>query len=218
MNNYSNKELKALATRAARGAYMPWGLAEEAAASVAWLERHGIAGVGAFVDLLTANDGQDPANQAPVFGRDDNGSRKDARVCPILTGAYLSDLRGDNLSENSLEIQFVFSPVLLVPFLVWVARDLGRSLWVQWGRVLVHVCGDGVEIVSGAEELELPMRQDVAISLAPGRPELTGVILARTDVSNRHRLILERFVQRTLLPESEASKTSGAGGDRIDDD
>ena len=197
---------------------MPWGLAEEAAASVAWLERHNIHAVTPFIDLLTANDGADPAELAPVFGRDETGARNRARICPILVGSYLSDLRGTNLGDSSLEIENVNAPILMVPFLAWVARDLGRSIWAQWGRVLVHVSSDGAEIVSGSEEFDLSMRQDVAISLAPGNPELSGSVLPRTEVSNRSQLVLERFIQRTLLPESERSKASGAGGGRIDDD
>ena len=218
MNNYSNKELRTLAARAAKGAYMPWGLAEDAAASLAWLERHDISAIRPFVDLLTANDGKDAAQLAPVFGRDETGLRKRARICPIMAGAYLSDLKGANLGDGSLAIENVNSPVLLAPFLVWVARDLGRSLWIEWGKVLAHVGGEAVEIVSGREELELSMRQDVAISFAPGVPELTRAIRPRTEISNDNRLMLERFVQRTLLPESDLSRASGAGGARIDDE
>lgn len=218
MNSYSNKELRTLAARAAKGAYMPWGLAEDAAASLAWLERYEIPAILPFVDLLTVNDGKDAAELVPVFGRDKTGGRNRARICPIMAGAYLSDLKGANLNDGSLEIENVNSPILLVPFLVWVARDLDRSLWVQWGRVLAHVGGEGIEIKSGKEDLELSTLQDVVITFAAGDPEPTQATRPRSKISNRNRLILDQFVQRTLLPESELSKASGAGGARIDDE
>jgi hypothetical protein len=218
MNNYSNKELRAFATRAARGAYMPWGLAEEAAASVAWLERHGIDVVRAYVALLDANDGTDPAELAPDLGRDKTGQPAKARICPIMAGSYVSDLRGTNLTDGPLEIENMNAPILLVPFLVWVARDLGCSLSVQWGRVHVLVSGEGIEVVTGSDDLAVTMPQDVAISVSSDTPKLSGIVRPRTDITDQDRMELERFFHRTLLPESETSKSSGAGGNRIDDE
>lgn len=216
MRNYSIKEMQALVTRAAKGSYLPWGLAEEAAASVGWLEQHGVSALRTLVDLLSFNDGADPADLIPALGAGPAQSRKP--VCPVITGAYLSDLRGTNLSDDPLGIGSVRAPILMVPFLVWVAQDRGRSLLTQWGRVRVHVCGDGVEIASGTEDASVSGCQDVVISFAPGRPRLTGPTVERVEVADRDRLVLEQLTLRTQLPESEQSKASGAGGDRVDDD
>jgi len=183
---------------------MPWGLAEEAAAAVCWLEQNQITAIQPFVDLLLANEGGD-VTRLPA-------------ACPVLTGAYLSDLRGTNLSGDPLKISSLSSPILLVPFLVWVANDLQRPLRVRWGQVQVHVGGEGVEIVSGTGYLNAATPQDVEITFAPEQPKLSGEKIARIVISDMNSLELERLVRRTHLPESEQSQASGAGGGRVDDD
>lgn len=204
MNDYSIKELQTLTSRAAKGAYMPWGLAEEAAAAVCWLEHNQIMAIQPFVDLLLANEGCE-VTRLPA-------------ACPVMTGAYLSDLRGTNLSGDPLKIGSLGAPVLLVPFLVWVANDLQRPLRLGWGQVQMLIGSEGVEIVSGSEYLDTSTPQDVEIAFAPDPPQLSGIKVARITISDRNRLDLERLVRQTHLPESEQSQASGAGGGTVDDD
>ncbi len=218
MNDYSVKEIRALATRAARGAYMPWGLAEEAGASMAWLERHCLPGVQPFVDLLIANSDKDPADLAPKFGHKKTGSGGNSCVCPVIAGAYLCDLRGTKLQAGAVEIPSVIAPILMLPFLVWVAQDLACSALVKWGRVSAHVGERGVVFVSGISELDNSGQQDVIISLTTEIPELSGETQVRVALSDKNQRVPEGFVQRTYLPESEQSKASGAGGGRVDDE
>ncbi len=218
MNNYSTKELQTLATRSAKGAYLPWGLAEEAATAVAWLETHSISAIAPFVELLTANDGMNINDLKPVELTAGTVTGSNRRVCPIITGAYMSDLRGTNLSEEAVQVRQVNTPLLLIPFLAAVAGDLGKSIFLKYSDVVALISGDGVEIVSGTEELDISMRQDVTISLASGEPELFGAVTARVDIPSRYLLILQRFALRTYLPESKQSMASGAGGGGVDDD
>ncbi|HAG24232.1 MAG TPA: DUF3726 domain-containing protein, partial [Alphaproteobacteria bacterium] len=50
--SWSLGETAALALKAARGAGMSWGLAEETAASVVWLHSRGLPGISALCSYL----------------------------------------------------------------------------------------------------------------------------------------------------------------------
>ena len=52
-SSWSLSETAALATKAARGAGMPWGLADETGFAVSWLHARGIAGLSALCRYLS---------------------------------------------------------------------------------------------------------------------------------------------------------------------
>ncbi|EBA02762.1 hypothetical protein RB2150_17947 [Rhodobacterales bacterium HTCC2150] len=218
MNNYSNKELRAFAVRSARGAYMPWGLAEEAGGSLAWLERHGVSTVSSYIALLQEFDGKDPATLGPSFSNTQEVADRSLPICPILTGAYLSDKRGGKLAQEPLVFPAMMMPHLLLPFLVWVAQDLSRTICVKWSETTVLVGPEGFEIIEGQAGLVCDSKQSVEIALNDGNATPNHQYCPRTQVSDAHRNQLEGFVVRTYLPESEHSQKSGAGGGSVDDD
>ena len=205
-----------LAQRAAKGAYMPWGLAEDAGASIAWLARHRIRAIQAFVELLEANEGKNCADMAPQLSCKRSNSEENGCVCPILAGAYLSDQGGGSLNAGMIEIRSLQSPVLIAPFLAWVADDLECCLEVHWPGTGLLVGPASVKVLSGAERIGISRRQDVKISVSTESPEISAAEISRIRISDRNRAILEEFVQRTYLPESEHSMASGAGGIRVD--
>ena len=49
--SWSLGETAALATKAARGAGMPWGLADETGVAVSWLHAHGIPGLRHYAGI-----------------------------------------------------------------------------------------------------------------------------------------------------------------------
>ena len=217
MDTYSNKEIRAFATRAARGAYMPWGLAEEAGASVAWLERHGLPVVQPLLELLRFFQGQDPATLGPksLAGGEE---RQRSLSCPIVTGAYLSDLGGGAFDDGPINLASVVSPILLAPFLVWISGDLNKTLTLKYDKVAVHISAEAIEIAEGHDAWESKSAQWVTISLEESEPNLRSNQFPRCDISDAQRKVLEQFVEMTYLPESEHSKASGAGGGSVDDD
>jgi hypothetical protein len=86
----SLNEVEAYGRRAARGAGMSWGLAEEAGKAARWLSARGLPGVELLLRLLTANDGRPYACMAPAI----DGGRwesPDGELCPVCCGAALSD-------------------------------------------------------------------------------------------------------------------------------
>ena len=63
--SHSLNEIEALGKKAARGAGMPWGMAEEASKALRWLCAHGIDGMTHLARLLKRNDGMEHAQIAP---------------------------------------------------------------------------------------------------------------------------------------------------------
>ena len=60
--SWSLGEIRALAIKAARGAGMPWGMAEEAGFASHWLLQQGLPGTELLATLLTLHDKTDAAN------------------------------------------------------------------------------------------------------------------------------------------------------------
>lgn len=211
MGDYSIKELRTLATRAACGAYLPWGVAEEAGASVAWLASRGHNALQPYVDLLQAFEGQNPATIGQHLW-------DDTTTCPILVGTHISDRAGANIGQQALAIPSVQSPILLVPFLMWVAGDLGQNLEVRFADCVIILDPKGFEIISGKGDLLSSNPQTVSVSVTDRSFSGGSISHPRTQVADNHREILAGFVEKTYLPESEQSRASGAGGGSVDDD
>ena len=120
--SWSLGETAALALKAARGAGMSWGLAEETAASVVWLHSRGLPGISALCSYLGQylgqHLGQAAAPQSPEGG------------CPIMTGCALIDGMMDvpETSSQTLDLGHVHAPLLLLPF---VARLEPGHYWLR---------------------------------------------------------------------------------------
>ena len=87
----SQNEVEQLCLKAARGAGMSWGIAEEAGFAAAWLAMRGLDGPGALLSRLQAAGGQAWQEIRPVvapgrFRPGDGGC-----LCPIALGATLED-------------------------------------------------------------------------------------------------------------------------------
>ena len=127
MADYSVKEAGALVLKASRGAYLTWGLAEEAGYAAGWLLAHGFSVLDSLVALLEENDGK-PCRD---LGPDDpeTGWRPNQRaraLCPIITGALMSDSAKRVAAGQSIYAGPVAHPVLLLPFVAELARDCFR--------------------------------------------------------------------------------------------
>jgi len=115
--SWSLGETAALALKAARGAGLSWGLAEEASAAVIWLHSNGLPGISALCSYLGNPDGKPRTDGA----------------CPILTGCALIDgaIPSPAKPGDTAEIGPVRAPLLLLPF---VARLEGGTTWLLASR------------------------------------------------------------------------------------
>lgn len=219
--SHSLGELEALCRKAARGAGLPWGAAEEAGQAVRRLAAFDLPGAEQLTVRLRELDSVDTAGITPRVHR---GAWRAGGgcLCPILSGAALSDAPIDVLDRGALTMHDVIAPLLLLPFVSQVAERLQRSLELRWnvpgelretvavcgvasaGRVFMHVDAGGLE---SAPDRAVTVRVQLSTAEA-GEP---AVLRTRATPSDACLRALERFAQRTYAPATDASRRRGAG-------
>lgn len=194
--SWSFSETRSLVIKAARGAGLPWGYAEEAGFAVEWLEARNAPGVEAMADYL--------------MGVSESGIYKSDR-CPIAHGAHLSDLGRWPASFP----KSVHQPLLLTPFLALVADS--DSLLLEWAgqKVLLNSNGISGGVQTGVADtglFECSVRNDVVSTLS--------LYEALRVPENRRPFIeiLTRLAHKTYAPATEASRLKGAGAGLDDND
>ena len=198
--SWSLGETAALALKAARGAGMSWGLAEEMAASVVWLHSRGLPGISALCSYL----GQAAAPQSPEGG------------CPIMTGCALIDgmMDGPETSSQTLDLGHVHAPLLLLPF---VARLEPGHYWLQAPGLQ-----GTVDIANGDGWQSHCLRGSGSCTVSLGdRPQVDPALEMITRVNGRFTCCVDRldaYAHRTYAPATGQSRMSGAGAGLTDND
>lgn len=210
----SRNEIETLCLKAARGAGMSWGLAEEAGFAAGWLAACGVDGAGALLDHLQhwASGG--------ILVRDRHWTATaDATLSPILLGATLDDHAALAAGPWSapITIAAAHQPILLVPFLVRAAKVCAEPLALIWpsGSLVIPTGGDmdatGMTALSRVEVTTL------TLSPASDGPqcEATGRTTAPLSAATLEKL--NTLALRTTVPASDASRR-GAGAATSDND
>jgi Protein of unknown function (DUF3726) len=207
----SLNEVESLAYKAAWGAGLSWGLAEDAAAAARWLAAHRLDWARALADVLE----QASALSAPAghAASEITGRTPGAVLCPIRTGTWLSD-QGAGAPDRQMTIRRVVSPILLVPF---VAR-LGSSARF-WFEAAIVDCRAGSfnstgSIATAAQDVIVHIAGGSAMGTATSRPAATDPLTI--DAASYARL--SALEARTYVPASDTSRLSGAGAGLADND
>ena len=220
----SLNEIRALATGAARGAGLPWGVADEAGRAARWLEARGLAGLSALDGALERLSETDWRRCVPVpegaVWRAESGE-----IDGLLAGMTLADRAGGPLpfsGGSALVLAGVSRPLLAVPFLASVAGACGARLAVSVGARTPAI---GIGPQSAGESCRalegMALAEAVRIEKAGDGPMpphllcLDGSIPVDTEVYAR----LARRAALTHVPESAESRERGAGaGDPVEID
>lgn len=214
---YSLNEIDVTLKRAARGAGMPWGMAEEAGKCARWLEGNGLHGAELLLGLLTRTDGNDCRTNSPTDTHADVWTAPSGALCPLMAGVAVADRADMFTTESSLSLGAMLSPLAFVPFAASAAKSAGATIEVSWSGATVTVSADRVSIQ--AEDAALTVQEtdavqcrtvasDVANDLARGRIDIAaGVWKALGDLGHR-----------TFAPDTEASRLAGAGAGLSDND
>lgn len=206
-------EVEAISRKAARGAGMPWGLAEEAGVSVRAVTAWRLPGLDALAALLTRIDRR-TADYQPHGGHHEFATPA-GLLCPIATGACLSDWPDRLVSREAIVLPPVLSPLLLCPFLATLADDGATRLEWEGGTL---VCGNAGPCGPTPDAFVVdasPLR--LARTAAPARAKRRAPPLGYQVRMSVWRA-LEGFAARTYVPASESSRASGAGAGTIDND
>ncbi|MFI4996651.1 MAG: DUF3726 domain-containing protein [Hyphomicrobiales bacterium] len=213
----SLNEIETTVLKAARGAGMEWGLAEEAARAASSLARLGLAWETPLLGVLESAPWRTP----PVLdGMRLRPGSADAWLCPIRSGAFISDLGEDAPAI----IERVLFPILLLPFAAprqgELAREPAREL--AWDGVTVRLEAGTVAIAPPrARSLDAARADEVALrpariarkGEAPQRGLPAGVVVAAGRWAE-----LQGYEARTYVPASTKSRLRGAGPASSDND
>ena len=208
--SFSLNEVEAMGKRAARGAGLPWGLAEEAGKAARWLTARGYPGAEQLADILTRNDKRDYADLAP---RDVEGvwQAPDGRLCPLITGAALCDRAAGIADGDVIELGDTAQPLLLLPYVAGAARLTSSAISIAWDDVAVTLSSDSESIEGNRDALTTRSTERVRCRRADdvAEPAVPAVPAAPIDAATWSRLAA--FAQRTFAPATEVSRLAGAG-------
>ncbi len=191
--SWSLGEIKALAVKAARGAGMPWGMADEAGFAVRWLQARNVPGLAALARYLDWRDG---------LGEPDHD------LCPISLGTAIMDAQRDIPSNLGL----VRQPLLLAPYL---ASRAPSGLALRWDDTELIISEAGL-VTTASRDALLTVQAHCEAAPAAGEDGETVVRVPETEVGAV--ALLDKYAQRTYAPATDASRLSGAGAGTTDND
>ncbi|MBR9650375.1 DUF3726 domain-containing protein [Thalassovita aquimarina] len=213
---FSLNEIEVTGKRAARGAGLPWGIAEEAGKAARWLVERGLPGPRLLAEVLTRNDGRDYADLAPVS---DQGTWQapSGRLCPLIAGAALADRASELAAGGEIALAATSLPLLLAPYAACVAGQTGAAIEIGWTGATLTLMPDGCAIVAEGDALTVRSAEHVYCRRARAIPAAM-TFTADRDVDADTWSRLGDFAQRTFAPATEASRLAGAGAGLTDND
>jgi hypothetical protein len=214
----SRNEVASLCMKAARGAGMSWGLAEEAGFAAAWLVQHGINGPSHLYAHLDQAQGRPWSDLCPTVTPGAWQAPVGCALCPIALGATLCDYAGlpeSIQAGSSLKIGKVDHPILLIPFLAAIAVSQNILFDIAWAGGAAHLDGGSEALLKAAAALD---GQQVAITLTAsfGNPQVASAGKL-PSISADVISALNTLAMRTTVPSSESSR-AGAGSTTSDND
>ena len=204
--SWSLGETASLATKAARGVGMPWGLADETGFAVSWLQARGIPGLAALCRYLNWRDSGN-LTQWP------DRTTGNSCYCPIALGAaYL-----DGVLSAAITIETIREPLLILPFIA--KRSGSHAVQVSLDELCLHVSANGV--LNGYRDTALLLGQArCTISAADAPPVIPAPVQTQRVPSCFYGCVteLEIFAKRTYAPATDESRLAGAGAGLNDND
>ncbi len=204
----SLNEAEVMATKAARGAGRPWGLAQEAGRAASTLEALQLPGAACLLNVLNATDGV-PCEELRPGTTQAACWQAENPMCPLLVGAFISDLGA--LSQKVM-LRRVRSPLLLVPLCLMAFENVVFN----WGDCTIRTSADGIS-VQGDPKTAIADQVSIDGSV-PARKVSHRWQPGAVDIADEIWEALSAFAHRTYVPASEASRLKGAGAGLTDND
>jgi len=216
--SFSLNEIEAMGRRAARGAGLHWGIAEEAGKAVRWLAGHGLPGSELLADLLARNSGLGCEALGPVW-IDGVWQARSGWLCSLIAGVSLVDRADEFARGRVFELGPTTVPVLLAPYAARASRATGAAVEVFWPGVTLTVTPDGGLAVRGASASVVARSAERARCQQCAEPPVIappGHARHVVDAESWRRL--DALARRTYAPATEASRLAGAGAGLSDND
>ncbi|MGF7162414.1 hypothetical protein FHS85_004068 [Rhodoligotrophos appendicifer] len=194
MIDLSMNEIEMIAYKAARGAGLSWGIAEDVGRSARWLAARG----GDWAPwLLRALE--------PEIALDRVHS-------PFFVGAELCDQLDDLAALRTLDPVQIESPIWSTAMLAVNTPD-GMAFDLALAAERVAFRGDTVSATTALSQLgALPTAQLKILPQADVRAgPLIGLLASRSSIAVDDHAALDLLVYKTYVPNSEKSRLRGAG-------
>ncbi|MEZ5778599.1 MAG: DUF3726 domain-containing protein [Paracoccaceae bacterium] len=209
----SRNEVETLCAKAARGAGMSWGHAEEAGFATGWLSARGLDGPEALLTHIEKTHGKAWGDVCPVIEKGRWRPSAADPLCPIALGATLNDFCGlddGRLEDGALTVGPISHPLLVLPFLSHVAARLKRSIAVGWQGGSLRMDGEGAmtgDLTGFAALQEATLDLSTTAESVRPRPQK-----AMRTCKRETFLRLNDFAMKTTVPPSDKSRTDAGSG------
>ena len=160
MSRRSLNEAFSLCQKAARGAGMDWGAAEECGRAAKWL-LHNRLPLFPLSQLLESRESVSPPDPD---SRPLRGAENGKALCPILSGALLSDEAELLARQGGCRLDRTMWPILLAPFLA----EVGGGIELEWEGARVFLSAGKVFSTGDSDSLLTAETDRVAIRFAGG--------------------------------------------------
>lgn len=201
-NSWSLGETGAIALKAARGAGMSWGLAEEASHAVIWLAHRGAPGVASLCRHLNWY-------KANAVNKIEN--------CPIAVGSAISD----GAIALPSDLGTIREPLLLVPFISACAGNNGWVLHIDRFTIEISTIGFSSDIINTALLIESAKCRisHAQLSAATTKKHKAMASVKRIPATSSACIkTFAAFAHHTYAPSTEQSRLAGAGSGLSDND
>lgn len=242
MIELSNNEAATLIKLAARGVRYPWGLSEEAAHAVHWLIDRQLPVLELFSVLFAWADEREFST---LILQPDKTPWQSSRneLCPLVCGAAIIDTASSLLSVNSITLNKVVCPMLLLPFLSEASQVLEKPIRVSCNNASLRLRGNRIELPDNSNEMlsnrilkastesvsfsiaddfieqhNHPISAEAATSDSEFSELWPKVVYNRVSAELNFLESLKQYAYRTYAPASEQSRLSGAGAGTSDND
>lgn len=187
----SLNEVDAMVRKAARGAGLDWGLAEEAGRAARWLCAQGHDGVGTAAKALA-------------------GTSHDRSTFSL--GARLADCAAD-MRNGPLQFENVSTPQLFLPFAAMSAKILQATVEVECNGCLATTDGQSLNL-----SRDFPDYSSIVTIRITDVPVANACRMSRATPNPEDWAQIEALANLTYAPATDESRLIGAGAGLSDND
>lgn len=216
--SFSLNEIETQTFKAARGAGLPWGMAEEAGKAARWLAAYRQPALDALAGLLELIDRRTYGDLAPVR-QDQRWVGREGLLCAVTAGITLCDRAEALAAGERFHTGRIAYPVLSLPFVAAAHGATGVPMGVRWPGVTIRIDSSGLYVAPDADVRSVAAEEYVceahsvepmgeAIQPHTNGPEIDPALWSRIGA----------FAQRTYVPASAQSRERGAGANLDDND
>ncbi len=212
---FSINEVETLVRKAALGAGLDPGRADELADAAVWLTGLQVPVFDIAHRALTSDAG------APITLAEDGTSA----ACPSSSAARVGmsaiDLLLAKPTDFTVTLDAVDEPLLVTALAAVAARRHGSAFEIETGRAKIAVQPDGIPDLApliAERNLRMVLRRTGKNASATAEPTASSCRYDPESLSDNGFASLERLAHQTYVPASERSRISGAGAGLTDND